>query len=67
MPHTEHNVIELLKPIVLYKDYCEPKYFNTGTLLRVLLKAPRSLLVADDQAFNFTVSLDDENIVWKMI
>lgn len=63
----DHAVIELIEPLILHKEQCEPKKIDAGTLLKVLFSSSKSLLVADDQAFNFTLSIDDENIIWKQI
>lgn len=61
----ESSVIELLKPITLEKENCEPLVFDAGTILKVVMQTPTSLLVSTDEAFNFTVSLKDENDVWR--
>lgn len=63
----ESSVIELLKPITLEKENCEPMVFDAGTVLKVVMQTPTSLLVSTDEAFNFTVSLKDENDVWREI
>ncbi|MFW1754727.1 hypothetical protein GFH30_03425 [Acinetobacter wanghuae] len=61
----ESSVIELLKPITLEKENCEPLIFEAGTVLKVVMHTPTSLLVSTDDSFNFTVSLKDENDVWR--
>lgn len=61
----ESSVIELLKPITLEKADCDPLVFEAGTVLKVVMHTPTSLLVSNDDAFNFTVSLKDENDVWR--
>ena len=39
--------------------------FEQGTILKVLMQTPTGLLVCDDSDFNFTVSLKDQNEVWR--
>ncbi|MBL8321412.1 MAG: hypothetical protein JNJ93_04010 [Acinetobacter sp.] len=63
----ENHVIELLKPITLKKENCSPLIFETGTLLKVLMRAPGGLLVRDDENFNFLISLKDKNTLWREI
>ena len=59
------TVIELLKPITLEKEYCPSLVYKQGTILKVLMQTPTGLLVCDDSDFNFTVSLKDQNEVWR--
>ena len=61
----ESSVIELLKPITLEKENCTPIIFEEGTVLKVVMQTPTSLLVTTDNQFNFTVALKDENEIWK--
>lgn len=61
----ESSVIELLKPITLEKADCPPLVFEQGTVLKVVMQTPTSLLVTTDNQFNFTVSLKDQNEIWK--
>lgn len=61
----ESSVIELLKTIKLEKENCEPMIFEEGTVLKVMMQTPTSLLVSTDGQFNFTVALKDENDVWR--
>ncbi|MFH7804928.1 hypothetical protein LIS44_11420 [Acinetobacter haemolyticus] len=61
----ENLIIELLKPVTLEKENCSPLVFEQGTILKVIMQTPTSLLVSDDTDFNFTVSLQDENKVWR--
>ena len=61
----EKIIIELLKPIILKKENCNPLVFKEGTILKVLMHTPKGLLVCDDSNFNFTVSLNDKNKVWR--
>ncbi|KGT47143.1 MULTISPECIES: hypothetical protein [Acinetobacter] len=61
----ESSVIELLKPVTLEKENCTPLVFEEGTVLKVVMQTPTSLLVTTDNQFNFTVSLKDQNEVWK--
>lgn len=63
----ENPIIELLEPVVLEKENCDPIIFETGTILKVLMQTPMGLLVSADSNFNFTVSTSDENKVWRMI
>ena len=62
----DHLMIELMRPVTLYAESAEqaPQYFNQGTLLRVLMRAPHVLLVENDQHLGFKVSLSDENRIW---
>lgn len=61
----ESSVIELLKTVTLEKENCEPMVFDAGTVLKVVMQTPTSLLVSSDDSFNFTVALKDENDVWR--
>jgi len=61
----ESSVIELLKPITLEKENCAPIFFEEGTVLKVVMQTPTSLLVTTDNQFNFTVALKDENEIWR--
>ncbi|TCB52699.1 hypothetical protein E0H80_02375 [Acinetobacter sp. ANC 4779] len=61
----ENSVIELLKPVILKKENCSPLVFEQGTILKVVMHTPTGLLVSDDSNFNFTVSLNDKNEVWR--
>ena len=61
----EKLIIELLKPVTLEKENCNPLVFEQGTMLTVVMQTPTSLLVSDNSNFNFTVSLRDENTVWR--
>ena len=63
----ESFVIELIKPITLEKENHPAKVFEEGTILKVLLKTPNSLLVSDDAKFSFTVDLNDEDIIWRKL
>lgn len=61
----DNLVIELLKPVILQKENCNPLVFEQGTILKVVMQTPSGLLVSDDSNFNFTVSLNDKNDVWR--
>ncbi|ATO18384.1 hypothetical protein BS636_01195 [Acinetobacter sp. LoGeW2-3] len=61
----ESSVIELLKPITLEKENCAPIIYEEGTVLKVVMQTPTSLLVTTDNQFNFTVALKDENEIWR--
>ncbi|RKG34561.1 hypothetical protein [Acinetobacter tianfuensis] len=63
----ERPIVELLKPVTLRKENCTPKIFETGTVLKVIMQTPEGLLVSDDSNFNFTISLKDQNSVWREI
>lgn len=63
----ENTIIELIEQITLEKENCTPLVFEVGTVLKVLMYSPSSLLVSDDSKFNFTVSLEDENKVWRTL
>jgi len=53
------------KPVTLEKENCHPIIFEAGTVLKVLMQTPTSLLVSNDDDFNFTIPLKDENDVWR--
>ena len=53
----ESSVIELLKPVTLRKENCDPIIFEAGTVLKVVMQTPTSLLVSNDDDFNFTIPL----------
>ena len=40
----ESAIVELLKPITLNKENCSPLVFETGTVLKVIMKTPEGLL-----------------------
>jgi len=61
----ESSVIELLKPITLEKENCTPIIYEEGTVLKVVMQTPTSLLVTTDNQFNVTVALKDENTIWR--
>lgn len=61
----ENSVIELLKPVVLEKENCSPKVFEAGTVLKVVMRTPTTLLVSNDDNFNFTIPVKDKNEVWR--
>ncbi len=63
----ENNIIELLKPVTLRKENCNPLIFEKGTVLKVIMQAPGGLLVRDDENFNFLISLKDKNTLWREI
>lgn len=63
----ETPIIELLKPVTLEKENCPPLVFEEGTVLKVIMQTPTGLLVSDDSNFNFTISLDGQNTVWREI
>ena len=59
------KAIELIETVTLHKENFDPKVFDKGTILKVIMPTPTSLLVADDQGFSFTVAFDQENKVWR--
>lgn len=61
----ETYLIELLEEIVLTKDDCPPIIFEKGTILKVLMKTPSTLIVSSDSSFNFTIHATDENKIWR--
>ena len=63
----ESSVIELLKPVTLQKENSDPIIFEAGTVLKVVMQTPTSLLVSNDDDFNFTIPLKDKNEVWREI
>jgi hypothetical protein len=65
--YMENLVIELLKPVTLKKENCNPMIFESGTVLKVIMHTPEGLLVSDDSNFNFTISMKDQNTIWREI
>ena len=63
----ESSVIELLKPVTLQKENCDPIIFEAGTVLKVVMQTPTSLLVSNDDDINITIPVKDENEVWREI
>jgi hypothetical protein len=63
----ENPIIELIEPVTLEKDQCDPIIFEAGTVLKVIMHTPTGLLVSADSKFNFTILLEDENKVWRNI
>jgi hypothetical protein len=63
----ESQIIELIEQVKLEKENCTPLIFEAGTVLKVLMQTPSGLLVSDDSNFNFTISLEGENKVWRAI
>ncbi|WP_180077334.1 MULTISPECIES: hypothetical protein [unclassified Acinetobacter] len=63
----ESAIVELLKPITLNKENCSPLFFETGTVLKVIMQTPEGLLVSNDDKFNFMISFKDKNDVWREI
>lgn len=63
----ENLIIELLEPIILEKENCSPLVFETGTVLKVIMQTPTGLLVSNDNNFNFTIALKDQDKVWREI
>ncbi|MPW43785.1 hypothetical protein [Acinetobacter guerrae] len=61
------KAIELIETITLHKDNFEPKIFEKGTVLKVIMPTPTSLLVSDDDGFSFTVALDQEDKTWHKL
>lgn len=60
-------IVELLKPVTLEKENCEPLTFEQGTVLKVIMQTPKGLLVSNDNNFNFMISLKDQDSVWREI
>ncbi len=44
----ENLVIELLEPVTLKKENCNPMIFESGTVLKVIMHTPEGLLVSDE-------------------
>lgn len=63
----ENPIIELMEKVTLEKENCSPLVFEAGTVLKVIMQTPSGLLVSDDSNFNFTISLDGENKVWRSL
>ena len=63
----EKAVVELLKPVTLNKENCAPLLFETGTVLKVIMRTPKGLLVSHDNDFNFMIALKDQNELWREI
>lgn len=61
----QQRVIEILLPMTLGRRQQHPIHLEQGTLLKVLLVTPRSLLVANDEYFNFVLAVSDENKYWR--
>ena len=61
----ENPIIELIQQVTLEKENCSPLVFEAGTVLKVLMQTPSGLLVSDDSNFNFTVSIDGQDKVWR--
>ena len=53
--------------MTLQKENCDPIIFEAGTVLKVVMQTPTSLLVSNDDDFNFTIPLKDKNEVWREI
>ena len=58
------KAIELIGTITLHKENFTPKVFEKGTVLKVMMPTPTSLLVSDDEGFSFTIALDQEGKTW---
>ena len=61
----QQRVIEILLPMTLSRDQQHPVHLEQGTLLKVLLMTPQSILVANDDYFNFVLAIKDENKYWR--
>ena len=61
----ENPIIELMEKVTLEKENCSPLVFEAGTVLKVLMQTPSGLLVSDDSNFNFTVSMEGQNKIWR--
>jgi hypothetical protein len=61
----QHRIIETLLPMTLGRNQQQPIHLEQGTLLKVLLITPHSLLVANDQYFNFVLAVNDEDKYWR--
>lgn len=59
------KAIELIEHVFLYKENREPKVFESGTVLRVIMRIAEKYLVQDDSGFSFTLALNQENQIWK--
>jgi hypothetical protein len=63
----DNPIIELIEPLTLVKQDCDPIIFEAGTILKVLMQTPTGFLVSADSNFNFTVANSDEDKVWRLI
>ena len=61
----EIYLIELLKPIELYKENCKTIKFDQGTVLKVIMESRSLVMVTADSEFNFTIPLSQKDITWK--
>ncbi|MHA3099294.1 hypothetical protein [Acinetobacter brisouii] len=60
-------LIELIQPIKHEKEGYEPKFYDQGTLLKVVHEAHDAYLVRADDEFSFSVRKSDENVTWVKI
>ncbi len=61
------DIVELLENVVLTKEGCLPIHLEKGTLLKILMRTPQKLIVSNDHMFNFTISLNEQNKVWRLL
>jgi TusA-related sulfurtransferase len=61
----QQRVIEILLPMTLGRTQQQPIQLEQGTLLKVILTTPSSILVADDAQFNFVLATSDEDKYWR--
>lgn len=60
----EKKLIELIKPVELVKEGCMPIIYEKETILKVIMRSGSVLIVTADSKFNFTLPLEQKNIVW---
>jgi hypothetical protein len=61
----QKRVIEILLPMTLGRDQQQPIQLEQGSLLKVELSTPYSILVANDQQFHLVLAMKDEDKYWR--
>lgn len=59
------DLVELIETITLYKETLRPKIFEKGTILKVVMRTKKAVLVVDDYNFSFVLKINQENKIWK--
>lgn len=59
------DLVELIETITLYKETLTPKIFEKGTILKVVMRTRKAVLVVDDYNFSFVLKINQENKIWK--
>ena len=63
----ESILVELLEVVSLEKENFPTIEYEVGTVLKVVLTSPKTILVSTEPNVNFTLQLADENKVWRRI